>query len=311
MSSPLVIGHRGASGHRPEHTVAAYRLAWRSGADSVEPDVVCTRDGVLVCRHDLDLGRTTDIGSRPEFAHRRRRMVVEGREEHGWFVQDFDLAELRQLRARERWPHKRRRSARYDGQFGVLTLEELLDLREQETARAGRQLGVHVELKHPQLFASLGMPLHEPLVELLRTRGLTSVGSSAVVMSFDPHVLRSVRRRVDTRLVRLVGADEPVKRRRLDKISAYADAVGLHKRHLEARGRGGAAAGAATGRVKGPGKVMDKVVGAGLDALVWTLREEDHAGVGAFYDLGVAGVITDYPKVACTVRAQLVGAVAS
>lgn len=313
MTGPLVIGHRGASGHRPEHTSLAYRLAWRSGADSVEPDVVSTRDGVLVCRHDLNLARTTDVAARAEFAHRRRRMVVDGREQHGWFVHDFDLAEIRRLRARERWPRKRPTSARYDGQVGVLTLEELLDLREVESRRAGRQLGVHIELKHPELFADLGMPLHEPLIDLLRSRRLTSPLSAAAVMSFDGDVLRQLRRKLDTELVQLIDEDEPVKRRRLQRIATYASSVGLHKHHALPRD--------AFGRVGRPGDAVGKAFGAGLDVLVWTLRSEnrhlpvnlrsggrraDHgdarAEVARLLDLGVDGVLTDFPEVAVAVR---------
>ena len=313
VTGPLVIGHRGASGHRPEHTSLAYRLAWRSGADSVEPDLVSTRDGVLVCRHDLDLARTTDIAIRAEFAHRRRRMVLDGREQHGWFVSDFDLAEVRQLRARERWPRKRPASARYDGQAGVLTLEELLDLRDAESRRAGRRLGVHIELKHPEVFADLGMPLHEPLIDLLRSRRLTSPLSAAAVMSFDGVVLRRLRREVDTELVQLIDRDEPVRRRRLQRIATYATSVGLHKNHALPRD--------AFGRVSRPGAAVDKAFGAGLDVLVWTLRSEnrhlpvnlrrtgrsaDHgdarAEVARLLDLGVDGVLTDFPEVAVAVR---------
>jgi glycerophosphoryl diester phosphodiesterase len=308
-----VIGHRGASGHRPEHTSLAYRLAWRMGADSVEPDVVSTRDGVLVCRHDLDLAATTDVAEHPEFDHRRRRMVVDGTEQHGWFVQDFDLAELRQLRARERWPRKRPISAMYDGQAGVLTLEELLDLREVESARVGRRLGVHIELKHPEIFADLGMPLHDPLVDLLRSRGLTSPLSAGVVMSFDAGVLRQLRHEIDTELVQLIDRDEPVKRRRLQKIATYASGVGLHKNHALPRDENDR-----TGR---PGAAVDKAFGAGLDVLVWTLRSENrhlpvnlrrygsgtdhgdaHAEVAHLLDLGVDGVLTDFPEVAVAVR---------
>jgi glycerophosphoryl diester phosphodiesterase len=313
VTGPLVIGHRGASGHRPEHTLLAYRLAWRTGADSVEPDVVSTRDGVLVCRHDLDLARTTDIADHPEFAHRRRRMVVDGIEEHGWFVQDFDLAEVRRLRARERWPRKRPISAMYDGQAGVLTLEELLDLRDAESARAGRSLGVHVELKHPGVFADLGMPLDEPLVDLLRRRRLTSPLSAASVMSFDTAVLRRMRRQVDVELVQLIDFDEPVKRRRLQKIATYATAVGLHKDHALPRDRHDR-----TGR---PGAAVGKAFGTGLDVLVWTLRSENRhlpvnlrsygsgsehgdaeAEVEQLLDLGVDGVLTDFPEVAVAAR---------
>ncbi len=283
MTGPLVIGHRGASGHRPEHTSLAYRLAWRSGADSVEPDVVSTRDGVLVCRHDLDLTRTTDVVEHPEFASRRRRLVVDGQAQHGWFVQDFDLAELSQLRARERWPQTRPGSARYDDQLGILTLEELLDLRESESQRAGRRLGVHIELKHPQLFEELGMPLDEPLVDLLRRRRLTSPLSAAAVMSFDENVLRRLHRQVDTELVQLVDRDEPLKRRRLQRIATYAGAVGLHKEHARPR-------------------PVAKANGAGLDVLVWTLRSETRADVGRLLDLGIDGVLTDFPEIAVAAR---------
>ena len=293
VSRPLVIGHRGASAHRPEHTAPAYRLAWRSGADSVEPDVVGTRDGVLVCRHDLDLARTTDVADRPEFAGRRRRMLVEGREVHGWFVTDFDLDEVRQLRARERWPRKRPGSARYDGHFGVLTLKELLDLRAAESARLGRDLGVHIELKHPEVFADLGRPLHEPLVDLLRSRGLTSPLSGASVMSFDAEVLRRVRREVDTELVQLIDRAQPVKRRRLQRIGGYATAVGLHKEHALPHDRAGR-----------PGTAVAKAFGAGLDVLVWTLRKETRSEVGRLLDLGVDGVLTDFPEVAVEARAR-------
>jgi glycerophosphoryl diester phosphodiesterase len=265
----------------------AYRLAWRSGADSVEPDVVSTRDGVLVCRHDLDLDRTTDVADHPEFAHRRRRMEIDGAVEHGWFVQDFDLAELRRLRARERWPSKRPTSAMYDGQAGVLTLEELLDLREDESARAGRVLGVHIELKHPEVFADLGMPMHEPLVDLLRARRLTSSLSPAAVMSFDTEVLRRLRHTVDTELVQLVDRTDSVKRRRFQKIATYADAVGLHKAHAVPR------------RVAA-------AFGSGLEVLVWTLRQETHADVERLFDLGVDGVLTDFPELAVEVRADRV-----
>jgi len=284
MTGPLVIGHRGASGHRPEHTSLAYRLAWRSGADSVEPDVVSTRDGVLVCRHDLDLALTTDVASRPEFAHKRRRTVLGGVAREGWFVFDFDLDEIRQLRARERWPQRRRTSARYDDQVGVLTLEELLDLRERDSARAGRQLGVHVELKHPELFEELGLPLHEPLLDLLGSRRLTSPLSPVSVMSFDGRVLERVRRASDVELVRLVGAGEPLRRGRLQRIAASATAVGLHKGHLLASGER---------RGHRADEVVSRVFGAGLELLVWTLVSE--VEVTRLVDLGVDGLLTDFP----------------
>lgn len=306
-----MIGHRGASGHRPEHTSLAYRLAWRSGADCVETDVVSSRDGVLVCRHDADLARTTDISDRPEFAHRRRWMQVDGEHVQGWFVGDLDLAELRTLRARERWPALRPASARYDDNVGLLTLEDLLDLRERESARAGRSLGVHVEVKDARLFEKHGLPLHEPLLDVLRARRLTTALAPVTVMSFDARLLKQVRRHLDVELVRLLDHDQPVRRGSLGRTASYATGVGLHKAHLR-RGKG-----------LHPARVAAKVQSAGLDLLVWTLRNENrylpahlrepgdgathgraHREVGRLLDLGVDGLITDFPEVAVGVLTQ-------
>ncbi len=320
-----MIAHRGASGHRPEHTGLAYRLAWRQGADSVETDVVSTRDGVLVCRHDLELSRTTDIAERPELAHRRRRVARGGVGGFGWLVQDLDLAELRQLRARERWPVKRPQSARYDGQLPVLTLEELLRLRAAESARAGRRLGVHIELKDPERFASLGTPLHEPLTELLRRFDLDTAGSPATVMSFDASALRRLRAVVDTPQARLFDKGEQVRRSQLDRVAGYAEAVGLHRDLVLPR----------SGRHVPPtgsprlGKAAARAGARGLEVLVWTLRSEnkhlpadlrigrrdrDHGDAESdavrFLDAGVAGLITDFPDVAVRARARRAGQVA-
>lgn len=287
MQTPLVIGHRGASAHRPEHTAAAYRTAWRAGADSVEPDVVSTRDGVLLCRHDLELSRTTDIAEHPHLASRRRLRFVDGKPVSGWFVQDLDLAELRVLRARERWPQRRPGSARFDGHLGLLTLEELLDLREEEGARLGRSLGVHVELKHAEVFEELGLPLHRPLVDLLRARGLASALSPVSVMSFDERVLRRLRAEVDVELVQLLDDDRAGQRatrpRALRRTASYADAVGLHRRLVA-------------------GGAVERARAAGLDVLVWTLRPEDEDVLGTLLAHGVDGVLTDDPGGAVEAR---------
>ncbi len=321
MTGPLVIGHRGASGHRPEHTSLAYQLAWRTGADSVEPDVVCTRDGILVCRHDLDLAPTTDVASHPEFAHKRRKLEVDGEMVDSWFVQDFYLEELRELRARERWPMKRPGSAMYDELLGVLTLEELLDLREQESARAGRQLGVHIELKHAGLFTSMRMPLHESLVAILRERRLDSPLAPVRVMSFESDILKALRRDLDVEMVQLLDRHETVRPRRLQRIGAYASAVGLSKHLALPRDP--------FDQIGDPGPAVLNAFKAGLDVLVWTLRNEnrhlpanlrsdgpsrehgDAAGeVTRLLDLGVDGLMTDFPEVAAEVRAGRVGQIA-
>lgn len=321
MTGPLVIGHRGASGHRPEHTALAYQLAWRSGADSVEPDVVCTRDGILVCRHDLDLAPTTDVASRPEFAHKRRTMEVDGEVVDGWFVQDFLLEELKELRARERWPVKRPASAMYDDLLPVLTLEELLDLREQESARVGRRLGVHIEVKHATLFEELRMPLRESLVAILRERRLDSALGPVTVMSFESDLLKQLRRDLQVELVQLVDEHESVRPRRMQRIGGYASTVGLSKPIVLPQD--------SRGVLGEPGPGLLAAFGAGLDVLVWTLRSEnrhlppdlrgngrsrDHGDAAAevrrLLDLGVDALMTDFPEVAAGVRAERVGAIA-
>jgi glycerophosphoryl diester phosphodiesterase len=321
VTGPLVIGHRGASGHRPEHTALAYQLAWRSGADSVEPDVVLTRDGILVCRHDLDLAPTTDVASRPEFAHKRRTMEVDGEIVDGWFVQDFHLEELKELQARERWPRKRPVSAMYDELLPVLTLEELLDLREQESARAGRRLGVHIELKHAAMFEGMRMPLRDSLVAILRERRLDSALGPVTVMSFESDVLKQLRRDLQVEMVQLVDEHDSVRHRRMQKVGDYASAVGLSKDVVLPRD--------AHDAVGEPGPGVLAAFKAGLDVLVWTLRSEnrhlpsnlrsngpkrahgDAAGeVRRLLDLGVDGLVTDFPEVAAAVRAARVAPIA-
>ena len=322
VTGPLVIGHRGASGHRPEHTALAYQLAWRSGADSVEPDVVCTRDGILVCRHDLDLAPTTDVASRPEFAHKRRTMEVDGAVVDGWFVHDFDLDELRELRARERWPKKRPGSAMYDDLLPLLTLEELLDLRAQESARAGRQLGVHIELKHTAYFTGMRMPLRESLVAILRERRLDSPLAPVTVMAFEAEILKQLRRDLDVEMVQLLDRHEAVRSRRLHKVGDYATTVGLSKHVALPRD--------AEGIIGQPSPAVLTAFRAGLDVIVWTLRSENRhlpanlrtggplrehgnaAGeVSRLLDLGVDGLMTDFPEVAAEVCAARVGSIAS
>ncbi|HMA10529.1 MAG TPA: glycerophosphodiester phosphodiesterase family protein, partial [Steroidobacteraceae bacterium] len=186
MTAPLVIAHRGASGHLPEHTLPAYALALLQGADYIEPDLVATRDGVLVARHENQISGTTDVAAHGEFAARRRTQPVDGVPVTGWFTEDFTLAELRTLRARERLPQLRPENARHDGEFGIPTFDEILALLSQVNAARRAQgqplAGVYPETKHPTHFASLGLPLEPPLLAALAERG---GGAPVFIQSFE------------------------------------------------------------------------------------------------------------------------------
>lgn len=303
MSGPLVIAHRGASGHRPEHSAAAYRLAFRLGADSVELDVLPTRDGTLVCRHDLELSRTTDVAQRPEFRRLRRTVEIEGEQVTGWFVHDFTIDQLRELTCRERWPRKRPASASYDGRYPILTLDELLDLVDGESARRGHPLRVHAEIKQPAFLESVGHFLPD-LVEDVRRPHLTW-------LSFDPVLLRRLRLRGRTDLVQLF--DKSPHSWDVAAAADYAAGIGVRRKAVLPR---------EGGRVGTPSDLVAKAHRRGLDVLVWTHRAEnehlprslrigrtDHGHGQAqreaslLFDAGIDGLISDFPEIAVAARA--------
>jgi len=281
---PTVIAHRGASGHRPEHTLAAYELAAWMGADYLEPDLVITADGVLVARHEPEISGTTDVADRPEFAGRRTTKDLDGHAVTGWFAEDFTLAELKTLRARERIPDLRPRNTAYDGAFEVPTFAEVLDL----AARTGT--GIYPETKHPGFFRAQGLALEEPLADALRAASVP-----AFVQSFSADSLRRMRELVDAPLVQLIGGrgtfDAPA-------VAAYADAVGPAKALVDRA-------------------FVEAAHRWGLLVHPWTFRAEnrflppelrssedpaEHGDLAAelrrFTDLGVDGVFTDFPDVA-------------
>jgi glycerophosphoryl diester phosphodiesterase len=202
----LVIGHRGAAGYRPEHTLASYELAARMGADYIEPDVVSTRDGVLVTRHENEISGTTDVAEHPEFADRRTTKVIDGVELTGWFTEDFTLAELRTLRAVERLPDVREENTLYDGLYPVPTLDEVLELREQLSRELHREVGVYIETKHPTYFDSIDLSLEEPLVADLDEAGLDRRDAPVFLQSFETANLRELDGVVDVPLVQLLSA---------------------------------------------------------------------------------------------------------
>jgi len=208
VTGPLVIGHRGASGYRPEHTLASYELAARLGADYIEPDLVSTKDHVLVTRHENEIGGTTNVADHPEFAARKTTKTVDGTRITGWFTEDFTLAELKTLRAKERIPDIRQENTMYNGRFGIPTLAEVLALRERLSRELHRQVGVYTETKHPTYFRSIGLPLERPLIRALTRARLNHRDAPVFVQSFEPGnlVLMNAALGLRTRTVFLTSA---------------------------------------------------------------------------------------------------------
>ncbi len=327
---PIVIAHRGASGERPEHTLEAYRLGIEQGADFVEPDLVSTRDGVLVCRHENEISGTTDVASRPEFASRRVTKTIDGASVTGWFTEDFTLAELKVLRARERLP--RLRGTSFDGHFEIPTFEEALALVaaiNTRPERRGRPVGIYPETKHPSHFEALGLPLEKPLVEALRRHGLDRADAPVFIQSFEADNLRRLARTTHVPLIQLIDVQgrpwdfthgrlarayaDMVRPQGLKDIATYARGVGVHKRLVIPRD--------AHERSLPPTGLVRDAHAAGLLVHVWTLRAEseflpaelrrgaepsargDMAGEAAlFLKAGVDGFFTDHPAIGVAAR---------
>jgi glycerophosphoryl diester phosphodiesterase len=253
---PIVIGHRGASGYVPEHTLASYFIAIQDGADYVEPDLVMTKDGVLVARHENEIGGTTNVAEHPEFASRHLTKVIDGTSVTGWFTEDFTLAELKTLRARERIPEVRPGNTRFDGQFEIPTFEEILALvhgveeqRDTLARQLGRpapqRIGVYPETKHPTYFAGLGLAMEELLVRTLERHGYTGRQGLAYIQSFEVGNLKALARMTQLPLVQLVEASgapydfvakkdprtyaDMITPAGLAEVATYAQAIGPNK----------------------------------------------------------------------------------
>ncbi|MFI6090152.1 glycerophosphodiester phosphodiesterase [Streptomyces sp. NPDC051218] len=201
---PTVVAHRGASGYRPEHTLGSYQLALDMGAHVIEQDIVPTKDGHLVCRHENDITATTDVAAHPEFASRRTTKSVDGVSLTGWFTEDFTLAELKTLRAKERIPGTRQRNTLYDGRWEVPTLEEVFRWADKEGRERGKRVWLHIETKHPTYFRKLGLGLEEPLAKLLRKYGRHKKSSPNFLQSFEPSSIQRLNKLVDPPLVVLL-----------------------------------------------------------------------------------------------------------
>ncbi len=202
---PLVVGHRGASGYLPDHTIEGYRRAIEMGVDFIEPDLVSTKDGVLIARHEPMLGGTTDVGSKPEFAARKRKVKVDGVETEDFFAFDFTLAEIKTLRAVQ--PLKERDQS-HNGKYAVPTFQEVIDLAKAESTRTGRVIGIYPETKHPSLHSALGLALEDRLVDALKAAGWTEKTSPVIIQSFEVANLKYLRKKTNVRLVQLVDADD-------------------------------------------------------------------------------------------------------
>jgi glycerophosphoryl diester phosphodiesterase len=255
MTGPLVVAHRGASGYRPEHTLAAYRLAIRLGADYIEPDLVSTKDGVLVARHENEISGTTDVASRPEFAHRRASKVVDGFALDGWFTEDFTLRELKTLRVKERIPAIRPGNAAYDGRCQVPTLQEVIDLVRKASKELRRTIGIYPETKHSTYFDGIGLSLEGPLVDALRRNGLTGQRAPVFLQSFETTNLRELSEMIDVPLVQLIGGTgapydlvaagdqrayaDLVTPHGLKEIATYANGIGPDKNLIVGRAKDG------------------------------------------------------------------------
>ena len=204
---PTIIGHRGASGYRPEHTFGSYQLALDLGADIVEAgDLVPTKDGHIVCRHEPEIGGTTNVADHPEFASRKTTKVLDGVSLTGWFTEDFTLAELKTLRAIERIPANRPHNTLYDGRWEIPTFEEVLRWQDEQTRKRGKQVWIYPETKHPTYFRALGLGLEERVAKLLRKHGKDRKNSPVIIQSFEPTSIQRLNRLVGNPLVVLLSA---------------------------------------------------------------------------------------------------------
>jgi glycerophosphoryl diester phosphodiesterase len=297
-SRPLIIGHRGASGYRPEHTLAGYRLAAEMGADFIEPDLVSTKDGVLIARHENEIGGTTDVAER--FPDRKATKTIDGQATTGWFSEDLTLAEIKTLRAKERLAF---RSHEFDGRFEVPTFDEVIDLALQLGRELGRPIGVYPETKHPTYFRGIGLPLEQKLLASLEKHGWNRRDAPVFIQSFESGNLKDLRKLTRVRLIQLVDVRWPERLTDagLKAVAEYADGIGPDKQFvIPVR---------PDRTVAPPTDLVQRAHAAGLLVHIFTIRI-DKEFLSPSYDghpelefqrlaaLGVDGMFTDFPDVA-------------
>ncbi|GLY67362.1 glycerophosphoryl diester phosphodiesterase [Amycolatopsis taiwanensis] len=321
----VVVGHRGAPGYRPEHTLASYELAFRQGADWVDVDLVPTLDGRLVARHENDITRSTDVAGRPEFADRETSKVIDGERLTGWFTEDFTLAELKTLRAVEPIPDVRANNTIYNGRFQVVTYQEVLDLTRRLGHELRRTLGTYPEVKHSTYFASIGLPIEPELVEILDRNGLNRPDAPVIIQSFEVSNLEALHRQVEVPLLQLTSAtgapadlvakSDPrtwadlVTPAGLKEISAYAAYLGPDKAQIIPLD--------SAGNLTAPTSLVTDAHHAGLKVVPYTFRNENfflpanlrssseagtYGGIlaeeAAFLATGIDGFFADQPDTA-------------
>lgn len=317
---PIVIAHRGASGERPEHTLLSYSLAIEQGADFIEPDLVPTKDGVLVARHENNITETTDVANHPEFAARKATKTIDGETMTGWFTEDFTLAELKTLRARERLPKLRPGNTKFDGQAEIPTLDEVIALAKKASKQTGRTIGIYPETKHPSYFASIGLPVEQRLVDKLKAAGWDRADAPVFIQSFEVNNLKKLRAMTKVRLIQLMaGMGGPADKAQpsykamitpegLRAVAAYAYGIGPELTMIQPP------SGPAT-------TLIADAHAAGLKLHPWTFRAEnffllpsyrsganpvDHGRLKEeilyFIGLGVDGFFTDFPYIGVEAR---------
>ncbi|HVW44241.1 MAG TPA: glycerophosphodiester phosphodiesterase [Amycolatopsis sp.] len=324
-AGPVVVGHRGAPGYRPEHTLASYELAFRQGVNWVDVDLVPTRDGRLVARHEPEIGGTTDVAQHPEFASRKTTKTIDGVTTTGWFTEDFTLAELKTLRATERIPDIRPHNTVYNGRWEIPTYQEVLDLTRRLGRDLHRQLGTYPEVKHSTYFSSIGNPIEPKLVDILNRNGLNRPNAPVVIQSFEVSNLEALHRQVRVPLLQLTSAagapadfvakGDPrtyadlVTPAGLKEISTYAEYLGPDKNQVIPRD--------AAGNLTAPSRLVADAHSAQLKVAPYTFRNENSflpanlrssndptawgdvfAEEAAFLKTGIDGFFADQPDTA-------------
>ena len=321
----VVVGHRGASGYRPEHTLASYELAARMGADYIEPDLVTTKDRVLVARHEPEIGGTTDVDKHPEFADRKKTKNLDGVQVTGWFTEDFTLAELKTLRAKERIPAIRQHNTVFDGHYQIPTLQEVIDLSKKLSRELGRPIGIYPETKHPTFFQQQGLALEPELVKVLNRNGLNRPDAKVFVQSFEVANLKALDKQLRVPLVQLtssagapydfvVAGDKRtyadiVSANGLKEVATYADGLGPSKDQVIPLD--------ATGKLGQPTALISNAHAAGLVVHPYTFRVENNflpaefdssavpaesgnlfGEIAAYRKAGIDGLFTDNTDIA-------------